>query len=392
MPHSYARLLTAPDRSFFLFGPRATGKSTWLNEVLTNGRRLDLLDTKLALELTRDPHRLESHLGDLKSGDWVVLDEIQKIPALLDEVHRLMENRRLRFALCGSSARKLKREGANLLAGRALLRRMEGFSAQELGKDFVLARALEWGTLPIVTESPGSEAEILEAYVHTYIQEEVRAEGIVRQVPPFLRFLQIAGQLNGQIVNASNVSREAAVPRVSVDTYFEILVDTLLGHFLPAWQPGFKVRERMRPKFYWFDPGVARLAAGFGSDPTDRTWSGFALETLLFHELRVFNETSGKHRSISYYHKASGVEIDFIVETRKRREGAKPSVVCIEVKSAERWDRSWDRAMRDLAAAEGVNVVGLYGIYKGSQRLEFDGVKVLPVMDFLSALHAGQVI
>jgi predicted AAA+ superfamily ATPase len=178
---------------------------------------------------------------------------------------------------------------------------------------------------------------------------------------------------------------------MSVDAYFDILVDTLLGHFLPAWQPGLKVRERMRPKFYWFDPGVARLAAGLGTEPADRAWKGFALETLLFHELRVFNETTAKHRSLAYYHTASDVEIDFIIETRKRREGSKPSVVCIEVKSADRWERAWDRAMRDLAASGRVQVDGLYGVYQGSRRLHFDGIQVLPVMDFLSALHAGKV-
>ena len=192
-------------------------------------------------------------------------------------------------------------------------------------------------------------------------------------------------------MNASNVSRDAAVPRVSVDAYFEILVDTLLGHFLPAWQPGLKVRERVRPKFYWFDPGVARFAAGLGFEPVDRPWKGFALETLVFHELRVFNETSAKRRSLAYYHTASNVEIDFVVETRKRKTGGKPSVVCVEVKSAERWDRSWDRAMRDLAASGRVHVDGLYGVYQGSHRLRFDGVQVLPVVDFLSALHAGGV-
>lgn len=387
----FPRLLVPPDRSFFLFGPRATGKSTWLHEVLPGARRLDLLDTRLALELTRDPHLLESRLGDLKAGDWAVLDEIQKIPALLDEVHRLMEGRRLRFILCGSSARKLKREGANLLGGRALLRHMEGFSASELGKAFDLERALEWGTLPLVVSAPGDEAGILESYVHSYIQEEIKAEGIVRRVPPFLRFLSVAGQLNGQRVNAANVSREAAVPRVSVDAYFEILVDTLFGHFLPAWQPGLKVRERARPKFYWFDPGVARAAAGLGTDPVDRAWTGFALETLIYHELRVFNEASRKQRRLAYYHTAAGVEIDFVIETRGRSQETRPSIVCVEVKSADRWDRSWDRAMRELAASGKVHAEGLYGVYRGSRRLKFGDVHVLPVGNFLRALHAGEV-
>lgn len=387
----YPRLLPVPDRSFFLFGPRATGKSTWLRTALPSVQRLDLLDTRLALELTREPHRLESYLGDMGAGSWVILDEIQKIPALMDEVHRLMEDRRIQFALCGSSARKLIRGGANLLAGRALLRHMESLTSNELGTNFNLERALAWGTLPMVVEAARDEAEILESYVHTYIQEEIKAEGIVRRIPPFLRFLAVAGQLNGQIVNASNISREAAVPRVSVDGYFEILVDTLLGHVLPAWQPGLKVRERTRPKFYWFDPGVARFAAGLGDDPVDRTWEAFALETLVFHELRVFNETRGRRRSISYYHTPSHVEIDFIVETVKRRAGATPSVVCVEVKSAERWDRAWDRAMRDLAASGRVRVEGLYGVYRGDRRLRFDDVQVLPVADFLAALHRGVI-
>jgi uncharacterized protein len=392
LTHDFPRLLSVPDRSFFLFGPRATGKSTWLRSVLPTARRLDLLDTRLALELLREPDRLEAHLGDLAAGEWVILDEIQKIPALLDEVHRLMEDRRLRFALCGSSARKLKRGGANLLAGRAVLRHMEGLASSELGTRFDLEHALAWGTLPLVAQAQGDEAEILESYVHTYIQEEIKAEGIVRQLPPFLRFLTVAGQLNAQIVNASNIAREAAVPRVSVDTYFEILVDTLLGHVLPAWQPGLKVRERTRPKFYWFDPGVARFAAGLGSEPVDRTWQGFALETLVFHELRVFNEVQARHRSLAYYHTAAHAEIDFVIETRRRRTNARPAVVCVEVKSAERWDRSWDRAMRDLAAAGRVQVEGLYGVYRGTRRLRFDGnVRVLPVADFLAALHAGDV-
>lgn len=385
------RLLKPSERSFFLFGPRATGKSTWLNEVLPGARRLDLLDTRLALELTREPHRLESHLGSLKVGDWVILDEIQKIPALLDEVHRLMESRRLRFVLCGSSARKLKREGANLLGGRAVLRFMEGFSHAELGRGFNLERALEWGTLPIVVAASGDEPEILRAYVHSYIQEEIKAEGIVRRVPPFLRFLSVAGNLNGQSVNASNVSREAAVPRAGVDSYFEILTDTLFGKFLPAWQPGFKVRERAHPKFYWFDPGVARAAAGLESGPLDSAWKGFALETIIYQELRVFNEASGRRNPLSYYRTAAGVEIDFIIETSRRGQGSKPAVVCVEVKSGRKWDRAWERAMRELAASGKVRIDGLYGVYRGERRLKFDGIDVLPIEDFLGDLHARKI-
>ena len=385
------RLLRRPDRSFFLFGPRGTGKSTWLQQVLPDAFRLDLLDASLFLELSRDPHRLEALIGRRPAGAWVVLDEIQKVPALLDEVHRLMELRRWRFALCGSSARKLRRGGVNLLAGRALTLSMESLSAAELGVEFDLDFALNWGLLPFVLNDPDTAADILAAYVNTYLKEELQAEGLIRNVPPFVRFLAVAGQFNGQIVNAQNISREASVARSTVDTYFAILTDTLVGHFLPAWRPGLKVREAAQPKFYWFDPGVARATAGLLRDQADRQWQGLTLETLVYHELRVYNEISGKHRPVSYYRTPAGVEVDFIVETSRRRRSTSPHVVAIEIKRAERWDRSWDKALRGLADTEGVEVERMIGVYCGSRRYEFDNVTVLPVAEFVKALFAGEV-
>lgn len=385
------RLLRRPNRSFFLFGPRGTGKSTWLQQVLPDAFRLDLLDASLFLELSRDPHRLEALIGKRPAGAWVVLDEIQKVPALLDEVHRLMELRRWRFALCGSSARKLRRGGANLLAGRALTLSMESLSAAELGVEFDLDFALNWGLLPFVLNDPDTAADILAAYVNTYLKEELQAEGLIRKVPPFVRFLAAAGQFNGQIVNAQNISREASVARSTVDTYFAILTDTLVGHFLPAWRPGLKVREAAQPKFYWFDPGVARAAAGLLRDPADRQWQGLTLETLVYHELRVYNEISGKHRPVSYYRTPAGVEVDFIVETSRRRRSTSPHVVAIEIKRAERWDRSWDKALRGLADMAGVEVERMIGVYCGSRKYEFEKVTVLPVAEFVKALFAGEV-
>jgi predicted AAA+ superfamily ATPase len=385
------RLLRRPDRSFFLFGPRGTGKSTWLQQVLPDAFRLDLLDASLFLELSRDPHRLEALIGKRPAGAWVVLDEIQKVPALLDEVHRLMELHRWRFALCGSSARKLRRGGANLLAGRALTLSMESLSTAELGMEFDLDFALNWGLLPFVLNDPGTAVDILAAYVNTYLKEELQAEGLIRNVPPFVRFLAVAGQINGQIVNAQNISREASVARSTVDTYFAILTDTLVGHILPAWRPGLKVREAAQPKFYWFDPGVARAAAGLLRDPADRQWQGLALESLVYHELRVYNEISGKHRPVSYYRTPAGVEVDFIVETSRRRPNASARVVAIEIKRAERWDRAWDKALRGLAETAGVKVERMIGVYCGSRRYEFDNVTVLPVAEFVKALFAGEV-
>jgi uncharacterized protein len=383
------RLLKRPDRSFFLFGPRGTGKSTWLAQVLPDAFRLDFLDAALFLELSRDPHRLEALIGSRPAGAWIVLDEVQKVPALLDEVHRLMEAKRWRFALCGSSARKLRRGGANLLAGRALTLAMESFSAFELGAAFDLDRALDWGLLPFVHNEPETAADILAAYVNTYLKEELQAEGLIRNVPPFVRFLAVAGQINGQVVNAQNIAREAAVARSTVDTYFSILTDTLLGHRLPAWRPGLKVREAAQPKFYWFDSGVARAAAGLLRDPADRLWQGCALETLIYHELRVYNEISGKQRPVSYYRTPSGVEIDFIIETVKRRPGADAHVVAIEVKRAERWDRAWEKPMQALASAAGIKVDRMIGVYCGPRAYRFGDVQVWPVGDFVKALYEG---
>jgi predicted AAA+ superfamily ATPase len=393
MAHGYTlpRLLKRPDRSFFVFGPRGTGKSTWLRQVLPDAFYLDLLDASLFLELSRDPHRLEALVGERPAQSWVVLDEIQKVPALLDEVHRLMESRRWRFALCGSSARKLRRGGANLLAGRALTLSMEGFSAAELGDEFNLDFSLGWGQLPFVRNEPELASDILAAYVNTYLKEELQAEGLIRNAPPFVRFLSVAGQINGQVVNAANIAREAAVARSTVDTYFAILGDTLVAHRLPAWRPGLKVREAAQPKIYWFDPGVARAAAGLLHDPVDRLWQGAALETLIYHELRVYNEVSRKQRAMAYYRTPAGVEVDFIIETARRRPNRPPRVVAIEVKRAERWDRRWDKPMRSLSETPGVRVDRMIGVYCGLRAYRFGDVQVWPVGDFLKALFRGEV-
>jgi len=385
------RRLQLPRRSFFLFGPRGVGKSTWLEQVLGDALRLDLLDASVFLELTRDPHRLEAMVAELSEGDWVVLDGIQKTPTLLDEVHRLMASRRLRFALCGSSARKLRRGGANLLAGRALTLSMESLSAIELGEEFDVDFALNWGLLPFVRNGADDAADILGAYVNTYLREEVQAEGLIRNVPPFVRFLAVAGQMNSQILNKQNIARDAAIPRSTVDTYFAILTDTLVSHLLPAWRPGLKVREVAQPKFYWFDSGVARAAAGLLRDPADRSWQGVALETLVYHELRVYNEISRKQRPIFYSRTPAGVEIDFVIETGKKSPQSPPHIVALEVKRAERWDRTWEKPMRALASTSRVKVERMIGVYCGERRYRFGNIQVWPVKDFIQALYAGEV-
>ena len=385
------RLLSRPNRSFFLFGPRSVGKSTWLPQVLPDAVFFDLLDTSLYLELAQNPHALEALAGHLPEDSWIVLDEIQKVSDLLDEVHRLMETRRWNFALCGSSARKLRRGGPNLLGGRALTRHLETFSSCELEDRFDPEYSLEWGFLPTVQFDRKNGPDLLSSYVNTYIREEIREEGAVRNLSPFLRFLEIAGLLNGQIVNGQNISREASVPRSNVDVYFSILEDTLLGHFLPSYRPRLKVREGAHPKFYWFDAGVARAAAGLVFDPVDRQWLGTALETAVYHELRVHNHTQGKNRPIAYYRTASGVEIDFVIETRKRTMSSPPHIVCIEVKLAQKWNRTWERPMRDLQQTDGIQIDRMIGVYTGERLYHYDNLDVLPLPIFLRQLHRGEV-
>lgn len=394
MSGTFRRALQAPKTSFFLFGPRSVGKSHWLREHFQGAVFFDLLENRLNLELSRDPSLLAAKIGERPKGAWVCLDEIQKIPALLDEAHRLMETKKYRFALTGSSARKLKRGGADLLAGRAVTKMMEGLTYEEMGKAFQLDQSVRWGTIPLVVSSYRDEshmADILSAYVHTYIREEIKEEGLVRRTEPFIRFLEIAALMNGQELNKENIAREAHVPRSTVDVYFSILEDTLLGHFLPAFRPEAKVREKAHPKFYWFDPGVARGAANLLYDPVDGLWEGRALETAIFHELRVYNQIRSKHRRLSYYRTGAGAEIDFVVETGRRTTASKSRLVCIEVKRASRWKREWEKAGRSLAGSGAVVVEKMFGVYCGNEAYSFDGFEVLPVKNFLEKLYAGDV-
>lgn len=389
--HEVERLLKPPKRSFFLFGPRSVGKSFWLKRHFGKAPYFDLLDNRIYLELSRDPSLLEAKIGLKPRGTWICIDEIQKIPALLSEVHRLIEEKGFRFALTGSSARKLKRGGADLLAGRAVTSRMEGFSFAEVGPLFELDFVLNWGSLPIVSGDQSDAPDVLSAYVHTYIKEEIKEEGLVRKAEPFIRFLEVAGIVNGQLLNKENIARDAKVPRSTVDVYFSILEDTLLGHMLPAYRPKAKVREQTHSKFYWFDAGVARSAAGLSYDPLDSTWRGWSLETLIFHELRVYNHIMSKNRPVFFYRTGSGAEIDFVIETKKRTQSGKSHVVCIEVKHSKKWDRNWEKAMRSFAESKKAAVEKMFGVYCGIDSYHFNGIDILPVKDFLSRLYKGEI-
>ncbi|MBM3383405.1 MAG: ATP-binding protein [Betaproteobacteria bacterium] len=391
------RVLELPNSSFFLFGPRNTGKSTWLKNTLPkNSLIIDLLSHNNFLELSRNPSLLEARIPQQTKPDWIWIDEVQRIPELLNEVHRLIEEKGYRFALSGSSARKLRRGGANLLAGRAQSRRMEGFSYRELGDSFEISKAIQWGCLPFLwTQTEDKKIppeEFLSSYLNTYIKEEIREEGLVRRLEPFLRFLEIAGLLNGQIINANAIAREASIPRSSVDSYFSILEDTLMGNFLPAYAPGAQVREVSHPKFYWFDNGVARVAAGLHRQNLDNITQGTLLETLIFHELRVYMEAKRKEWPIRYYAVPSGGEIDFVVETSRKTLNSPPEVALIEVKLAQKWKREWEKPSRTLASSQKIRVTKMIGIYLGENELQFENFRVLPFQKFSEELWNSQLL
>lgn len=382
----FKRLLQDPDRSFFLFGPRGTGKSTWLQEQFKPDLTIDLLRSDEYLKLSADPSLLRARVEALPPDSKIVIDEIQKLPILLDEVHSLIfkYGNQLKFALTGSSARKLKQANANMLAGRAVKREMFPLCSQELGGDFDLEDALNFGTLPGLLEFAHNREreDFLYSYVETYLREEIVQEAAVRKLQNYHRFLRHAALMNAQVVNMSNISREAGVARSTVDGYFEILVDTLLGTFVEPIHLKAKVKEVVSPKFYFFDCGVVRALRG-DLDETLKNGLGELVETFVLNELRAYSSYLGKNLEFNYWGTPSGAEVDFIVSKGE-------SKWAIEVKSAKRWDAKFNKGLH--SAAESRKLDRLIGIYQGDHRLKVEDVDVYPIRDFCNELFAGRIL
>ncbi len=384
MPSMFQRLLPRPNRSAFLLGPRGTGKSTWIQEQFPQATRYDLLNTQEALRLSKEPGLLYQELKGLPADSWVVLDEVQKVPSLLDEVQRLMEENKLRFLLCGSSARKLKKGGANLLAGRALHKEMFPLVSAEVGFDLNVMEVLRSGLLPLSFEH-SDYGDYLRAYVNTYLQEEIKAEALARNIGSFARFLEVAARQNGQLTNVQNISRDAQVARQTVQGFFEILQDTLLGIFLPAWKLKRATKQVAHPKFYFFDPGVVRALLGRLPYPPTPEELGPALETWVLGELRAYLHYRGYHYPLYFWRSHGGVEVDFFCEDQK-------GFVAIEVKSARRWDRKWNLGFHRMQEKLGSKKVRTWGIFLGERALESEGITVMPVVHFFRELWANQVM
>lgn len=383
------RKLTLRNYSFFIFGPRGVGKSTWLKSAFSQqGMRsvefINLLDTETMLQFTRHPGLLYQRVSHLPPDSWVVLDEIQKVPSLLDEVHRLIEDKRLRFVLSGSSARKLKRSGVNLLAGRARVESMFPFVSVELGTRFDLHRALEVGLLPMSILGNDS-ASYLKAYAQTYLQEEIRAEALARNFGSFTRFLDVAARQSAQITNVSSIARDAQVARQTVQGYFDILCDTLMGFYLPAWQLKRKTKQRKQSKFYFFDTGVVRALTGRLPYPLGDEEKGQLLECLLFHELRAYLSYSQKGYEPHYWSSYDDVEVDLVIEDQQGFLG-------VEIKSATQWHSQFNKGLYRLRDELGKTRTRTLGIYLGNHVLSMDGITVYPCKEFLTQLWSGTLI
>jgi uncharacterized protein len=381
----FPRTLSAPRTAFFLLGPRGTGKSTWVRSRFEGAHVINLLGADAVLRYGRDPSQLRREVLALPRNRWIVIDEVQRVPRLLDEVHFLMEEEGYkRFVLTGSSARKLKRGGANLLAGRAIVKKLFPLTSGEIAFATPSRQLLRYGALPLSVNAPDDEAreEFLRAYVSTYLLEEIRAEGLVRELGAFSRFLEIASLAAGQTTNISGIARDAGVSRETARGYFEVLIDTLIGSWLPAYRPRAKVKEVALPKFYWFDPGVLHAAAGGFDQPRPSDWDGVLLEHLVHHELVSHIHYKGVKGSLGYWRTPGGSEVDFV--WWRGRE-----VVAIEVKHGREFRREFRKGIDAFRSATPSRALI---VYRGDRELEIDGIRVLPIEMFLRRLHAGDII
>ncbi len=380
----YPRSLPLPPDSFFLFGPRSTGKTTWLRSNLTNATWFDLLLDRDFLDLSAEPDRLID-LVEATDGGWIVIDEVQKLPKLLNSVHHLLTKHPgvYKFALSGSSARKLRRLDANLLAGRVVERRFFPMTSRELGSGFQLDSALTTGLLPLVYSEPNLAEDRLTAYVHTYLQQEIRQESLVRDFPSFSRFLRVASLLNGHTINYTNVGRDAGVKRKIVEKYFSILVDTLIATWLPAWQAKATMKEVAKPKFYFFDCGVARACANRLGASLSVEEQGFLLETLILHEIRAYLSYSGKRGELSYWKSGSGNEVDLIWSHGDKHIG-------FEIKSSTNWKSTYERGLKTLLSRQKLHKA--YGLYRGMRPLRSAGIDIFPIQMFLQRLCDGEIL
>ena len=380
MKFMFTRGLHLPEagrETFFLWGPRQTGKTTLLRQSYSDATWVDLLKADEYRRYLERPELLREELIARPRPGQVVIDEVQKVPALLDEVHWLHENRRIRFALCGSSARKVRRGAANLLGGRAVRYELHGLTAAEIGKPFDLVRLLNHGYLPSIYES-GRPDRLLASYVGDYLKEEVAAEGLVRNLPVFSAFLNAAALSDGDLVNFANIARDCGVSGHTVKGHFGILEDTLLGRWLPAYTKRPKRRVVAAPKFYFSDVGVVNHLARRGELQSGGELFGKAFENWVHHELVAHNAYRERAVDLSYWRLASGIEVDFIVGNM---------AVAIEAKATARITADHLKGLRHLRD-DHPRVRRIVVCLEPRRRRTEDGIEILPVTAFTEDVQA----
>lgn len=372
----YSRILKTPqNKSFFLFGPRGTGKTTWLKSTFPRAVYIDLLDSGIYYDLLAHPQHIERFIPK-NFNDWVILDEVQRVPMLLNEVHRLIENQKISFILTGSSARKLKQKDVNLLAGRALTCHFYPLTTVELGGDFNLDHAINYGHLP-ATFSESDPRHYLESYVTTYLREEVQQEGLSRNLGTFSRFLEAASFSQGSVLNISEVARESSINRKVVENYFSILEDLMIAYMLPTFSKKAKRRLLAHPKFYFFDVGVYRTLRPMGPLDYTEEVEGISLETLVWQEIKAINDYLHFDYSLYYWRTALGEEVDFVLYGKK-------GLIGIEVKRSDRLTAKVFSGLR--AFLKDYPMAKTYLLYGGEKRMREGEIEIVPVKDFLKDL------
>ena len=372
----YPRMLAAPtqgDQSFFLFGPRGTGKTTWLKQQFPDALYLDLLDHALYLDLLTRPQRLRDLIPP-RHDEWIVLDEVQRVPLVLNEVHRLIETEQCRFILTGSSARSLRRRGVNLLAGRARTHHMYPLTAVETGSDFSLKRALVRGQLPSVYVQPDPE-RYLASYVESYLRQEIIEEGRTRNLATFSRFLESASFSQAALLNVAEVARDVGVDRKTAVGYFDLLEDLLIAARVPIFTRRAKRRMTTHPKFFLFDAGVYRTIRPTGPLDSPEEIDGAALETLVYQELRAHIAYRTLDLKLFTWRTGSGAEVDFVAY-------GGDGLFAIEVKRRGRI-RSAD--LQGLTQFKADYPVARCVLLFGGNRREYrDGIELLPMSEALA--------
>lgn len=335
----------------------------------------DLLEAETYTDLLANPQRLENFIPK-NFQDWIIIDEIQRVPDLLNEIHRLIEKYKYKFILTGSSPRKLKRKGPNLLAGRALTYHLYPLTIQELGSDFNLRHSLLYGQLPSGYQESDPK-KYLESYVKTYLQEEIQQESLTRNLGAFARFLETASFSQGSVLNVAAIAREAAVERKTVENYFTILEDLLIGYRLPVFSKRAKRRLVAHPKFYFFDTGVYRILRPMGPLDSPEMAEGVAFETLFFQELLAINDYHNLGYRIFYYRTADGSEVDFVVYGKR-------GIKAFEVKRTGKVFSPMFKGLKDFLK-DYPQASGFF-VYGGKRRMREGEIEVLPVEEALKDL------